>query len=85
MTYRIIAPGDDWNLPNYDRWSVCANDLPIINDMDSRNEAQECLNIILQIDEQQNLSLILKKSGLMLSQAPFSWKVFKAAFDHYKS
>lgn len=85
MKYRIIPPFEDVNLPRYSKWSICANDLQIINDMSSLAEAEVCLKILHQIDEEKILSLVLQKFGLSLSQSPFSFSIFKEAFDHFKS
>lgn len=69
----------------YAKWAVCANDLQIINDMESYAEAKTCLELVLDIDQEGTLLLILKKSGLSLNQTPFSYVTFKAAVDHFKT
>ena len=83
--YKITAPFEDFNLPMYAKWAICANDLQIINEIENYAEAKNCLELVLDIDQEGTLLLILKKSGLSLNQTPFSYVSFKAAVDHFKT
>lgn len=83
--YSIVGPFDDWNSPMYERWAVLAHSVQIINEIESKEQAEAILKLMLEMDERKILRAVLNGAGLDIKQSPFSALQIEEAYSRFIS